>query len=216
MVDRNDKPFPILGRTAWCVLSQPESGQRRFLDDTLAHGHNAIEVSAICHWAAGNHAPFNGEMEMPFVRRLDGSKWDGKLEFRHISSEGPDLLSPNERYWQYLDRFLARCEKRGIVVFLFPAYLGYDFKDQGWGRELVANGPERTEAYGAWFARRYKDRKNIVWMLLGDFGTFNAAQRTAEAALIRGLKGVAGQRSIHYTAESFSGENANGTKRTGY
>lgn len=209
LVDQRNTPFPILGRTAWCVISQPESGYGKFLENTLAHGHNAIEVSALCHWPMGNHPPFNGEREQPFLRRLNGEAWDGKLEFRDIRTEGPDLLTPNENYWRYLDTFLARCEREGVVVFLFPAYLGYDFKEQGWGQELIANGPEKTEAYGAWFATRYRQRKNLIWMLLGDFGKFNAIQRTAEAALIRGLKSVPGQQSILYTAESFSGENAN-------
>ncbi len=156
----------------------------------------------------GNHPPFNGEMELPFRKTLGGGSWDGHLVFKKIKEEGPDLLTPNESYWRFLDEFLTRCEARGIVVFLFPAYVGYDFREQGWGQELLANGPEKVEAYGAWFAQRYRQQKNLVWMLLGDFGKFDASQKAVEAALIKGLKRVPGQQSIHYTAESFSGENA--------
>jgi hypothetical protein len=75
-------------------------------------------------------------------------------------------------------------------------------------KELVANGPERVSAYGVWIASRYKNRKNIVWMLLGDMGKFNAEQKTAEAALIKGLKSVTDQQSVQYSAESFSGQNS--------
>ncbi|HNR06672.1 MAG TPA: hypothetical protein PKM27_05095 [Saprospiraceae bacterium] len=42
LVDRKNKPFPILGRTAWCILSQPEKAYRKFVENTLAHGHNAF------------------------------------------------------------------------------------------------------------------------------------------------------------------------------
>jgi hypothetical protein len=45
-------------------------------------------------------------------------------------------------------------------------------------------------------------------MLLGDMGKFNEEQKIAEQALIDGLKSIPGQQSIHYTAESHSGENA--------
>src|SRR5690606_31954793 len=75
-------------------------------------------------------------------------------------------------------------------------------------KELVANGKKKTTAYGAWVAERYKHRKNIVWMLLGDMGEFNEEQRIAEQALIDGLKSVKDQQSVLYTAESHSGQNA--------
>jgi hypothetical protein len=134
--------------------------------------------------------------------------WDGMLTYEKFPEDAPDFLTPNEKYWEYLDQFIRYCESKQIVVFMFPAYLGYAGQEQGWMKELVANGPEKIHAYGAWVANRFKERTNIVWMLLGDMGEFNDEQRTAEAALIAGLKSVSGQRSTQYTAESFSGQNA--------
>ena len=208
LVDQNDQPFPILGRTAWFIISQPESGYKKFLDNSIEHGHNAIEMAVITHWPMGNHSPFNGNGDMPFLKRLNGKDWDGKLTYSSIKNEAPDLLAPNERYWEFVDHFLSYCESKGILVFMFPGYVGYNGEEQGWMKELVANGVERTKAYGEWIANRYKNRKNIVWMLLGDMGKFNEEQRNAEAALIRGLKTVQHQQSVHYTAESYSGQNA--------
>ena len=208
LVDQKNKPFPILGRTAWFIISQPVSGYKKFIDNTIEHGHNSIEMAVITHWPMGNHAPFNGRGDMPFVKRLNGLDWDGKLTYNDIKTEGPDLQTPNEKYWAYVDDFLAHCELKGIIVFMFPGYVGYAGEEQGWMKELVANGATKTEAYGAWIATRYKNRKNIVWMLLGDMGKFNKEQRDAEAALIKGLKSVQGQQSVQYTAESYSGQNA--------
>ena len=68
LVDQANKPFPILGRTAWFIISQPEEGYKKFIENTLAHGHNAIEFAVITHWPTGNHAPFNGEGELPFLK----------------------------------------------------------------------------------------------------------------------------------------------------
>lgn len=208
LVDQNQKPFPILGRTAWFILSQPEIGYKKFIENSLKHKFNAIEFAAITHWPMGNHAPFNGEGEIPFLKCLNGKDWDGTLTYDSMKKDIPDLLTPNEKYWAFVDHFLEYCESKGILVFMFPAYLGYDGAEQGWMKELVVNGTQKTEAYGAWIANRCKDRKNIVWMLLGDFGNLNKEQQFVEKALIRGLKSVNGQQSIHYSAESYSGENA--------
>lgn len=208
LVDQRNNPFPILGRTAWFIISQPEKGYQQFIENTLAQGHNAIEFAVITHWPTGNHAPFNGEGEMPFLKRLNGSDWDGKLTYQSLSQEAPDLTSPNEKYWRFVDKFLSYCESKGLLVFMFPAYVGYNGEEQGWMKELVANGKEKSRAYGAWIANRYKARKNIVWMLLGDMGKFNDEQKMAEQALIDGLKSVKNQQSVQYTAESHSGENA--------
>ena len=207
LVDQQNKPFPILGRTAWFAISLTEEGYKKFLANSIAHGCNAIEVSIMTHWPMGNHAPFNGRGDIPFTKRLNGADWDGKLLYNQISNEAPDLLMPNEKYWNYIDEFLSYCESQGVLVFMFPAYVGYDGKEQGWMQELLANGTKRTETYGAWIATRFKNRKNLVWMLLGDMGKFTPEQKAVEAALIRGLKSVHGQ-SVEYSAEASSGMNA--------
>ncbi|MEP7319822.1 MAG: DUF4038 domain-containing protein, partial [Panacibacter sp.] len=209
LADQKNKPFPILGRTAWFIISQPDSGYKKFIDNTIAHGHNSIELSVITHWPMGNRAPYNASGDAPFLKCLNGNNWNGKLTYTNLKTEAPDLLTPNENYWKHVDEILAYCELKGILVFMFPGYVGYasENEEQGWMKELVANG-ERTELYGAWIATRYKERKNITWMLLGDKGKYTEAQATAEAALIKGLKSVRGQQSVQYSAESNSGENA--------
>ena len=208
LVDQANKPFPILGRTAWCIISQSEKGYKKFIDNTVSHEHNAIEFAVIAHWPIGNHPPFNGEGELPFLKTLNGSHWDGNLKYSSANKEAPDFTTPNEKYWRYVDKFLSYCAKRGVLVFMFPAYVGYEGQEQGWMKEMVANGKEKSMAYGAWIANRYKQQRNIVWMLLGDMGKFNEEQRLAEQALIDGLKSVKNQQSTQYTAESHSGENA--------
>src|SRR6476620_12005494 len=97
---------------------------------------------------------------------------------------------------------------QNIVVFFFPCYVGYEGGEQGWFQELVANGPEKSKAYGAWIANRYKNQNNIVWMLLGDMGKgFTPQQKAAENGLITGLKSVKGL-SIEYSAEASHGQTA--------
>ncbi|HMG89202.1 MAG TPA: hypothetical protein VK589_04055, partial [Chryseolinea sp.] len=40
LIDQKDKPFPILGRTAWFMISQSVPDYKYFLDNTLAKGYN--------------------------------------------------------------------------------------------------------------------------------------------------------------------------------
>lgn len=208
LMDQKHKPFPILGRTSWFVISLSESDYRFYIDNCISLGYNSIEMHVLNHDPRGNHPPFNANGDLPFVKRLDGKPWDGSLTYSDKFREAPDLTTPNEKYWSFVDDFLAYCESRGIAVFFFPAYLGYPGSNQGWMQELAANGSERSRAYGEWVARRYRKQTNLVWMLLGDIGDFSAEEKSVEAMLIRGLKGVKGQRSVQYTAESKSGENA--------
>jgi hypothetical protein len=208
LVDADKKPFPILGRTSWCIITQPGQAYHQYIDNTVGHGYNAIEVSILVHWPFVNHPPFNGRNDAPFDKRLDGTPWKGSLVYKDTLAEAPDLTTPNEHYWSFVDTFLNYCESKGVVVLMFPAYVGYDGGDQGWMQELLANGTEKVKKYGAWIAERYKNQKNIIWMLLGDQGKFTPKQVEAEAALIAGLKSVAGQQSTHYSAESYSGQNS--------
>jgi hypothetical protein len=216
LVDKDGKPFPILGRTSWCIITQPEEGYRQYVENTVGHGYNAIEVSILVHWPFVNHPPFNGHHDAPFEKRLDGASWNGSLVYKDTLAEAPDLTTPDERYWSYVDTFLNYCESKGVIVLMFPAYVGWEGGDQGWMQELLANGPERVKQYGAWIAKRYINQKNIVWMLLGDQGKFTPKQVEAEAALIAGLKSVQGQQSSHYSAESFSGQNSVDQKDFGH
>ncbi len=66
----------------------------------------------------------------------------------------------------------------------------------------LVNGVKKTQAYGSWIAEQYKNQKNLVWMLLGDMGTFTPEQKNAESAFITGLKSVPDQQSTHYNAEA--------------
>jgi hypothetical protein len=160
LVDRQNKPFPILGRTSWSIISQSPEGYKAYIENTLAHGFNAIEMAGIFHWKDSNHPPFNGAGDFPFVKRLNGAAWDGSLAYKDTATDAPDFTTPNEKYWQYVDTFLNYCQSKGILVLFFPAYVGYPNTDQGWMTELLANGPQKIHDYGKWIAARYALMRN--------------------------------------------------------
>ena len=64
---------------------------------------------------------------------------------------------------------VAAAGRRGISVWLCPAYLGWDGGDEGFFKEIVPAGPDALRNYGRFVGARFKDLHNIVWMLGGDF-----------------------------------------------
>jgi hypothetical protein len=182
LVDQNDTPFPIMGRTAWFVVSLSVDDYHTFIDDTAARGFDAIELHVVNHDPRGNNPPFNGNGDLPFLNRLNGTSWNGSLNYSNINSEAPDFTTPNEPYWSFVDGFLSYCESKGILVSLFPAYAGFLGGEQGWMQELVANGPTRMQSYGAWIATRYQNQKNLVWMMAGTWVTSTPRRPTWRVA----------------------------------
>jgi hypothetical protein len=207
LVDAAGRPFPILGRSSWLVASLSAADQEIYFADCQRHGYTTLEFSLINHDPRGHRVPFDDRGDAPFLKSLDGRPWDGKLAGKPPEA-GPDFTTPNERYWERIDALLKRCESHGLLALVFPAYVGYNGDtDQGWMKEMVANGPDRMRAYGAFVARRYRDQPNVVWMLGGDFGEFDGRQAAVERALIDGLVrgapgGVPKLRSAEWSSES--------------
>ena len=79
LLDANDKPFVLRGRTAWHVLSLPPKDAVQLLDDTASKGFNAIEIKGIIHDKNGNNPAFAGNGQLPFHRRLVGTQYDGSF-----------------------------------------------------------------------------------------------------------------------------------------
>ena len=98
----------------------------------MSRGYNAIELQAITHdHARANHPPFDGSGNPPFLNRLNGANWDGSLKYSNITSDAPDMTTPNEAYWLQIDSLVSYCERNGMLMLLFPAYLGYNGGAEG-------------------------------------------------------------------------------------
>lgn len=213
LVGADAAPRPILGRTSWQIISATAATYQSYLTDTVAKGFNAIEMNAIYHWPGSSMngitgaptPPVAGNGSLPFTNRLDGAAFTGALTYSNINTQAPDFSTPNETYWVYLDTLLNYCASQGILVLMFPSYVGYNATDQGWMAEMVANGATKMQTYGAFIANRYKTYKNIVWMLGGDKGTapnlFTTAEKAVEQAMITGIQSVTGQLSTNFSAE---------------
>lgn len=95
---------------------------------------------------------------------------------------GPGRLdSLNEAWWAYLDEYVAKCAQRNMYVGLT---LGW------WGLATDHSAAELYD-YGRWVGHRYRNDNNIVWLTLGEAGSYSRKDTLASdklAALVRGIR----------------------------
>lgn len=79
------------------------------------------------------------------------------------------LDTPNERYFEYLDRILDMAEEYGFYVLLLPVW-GQLVVGENWSGEIFDKTVTADNAYryGKWIGERYRERENILWCLGGD------------------------------------------------
>ncbi len=166
LVDRSGLPFLIHGEAAWSLILQPSFEDAiRYLDDRRVKGINTLLINLVEH-KASSHAPNDAEGHPPFT------------------TPG-DFGTPNEAYFAHADAVLAEAEKRGMLVLLEPAYMGYQEARKAGTRIWWRVALQKLEGYGRYVADRLKNRANIVWVLGGDFNPPEQATLNAVAAGIR-------------------------------
>ena len=150
LIDQKGEPFLVVGDTAWSLIAQlSDEDIDRYLDDRQRRGFNSIIVNLIEHRFSSN-APMTRAGLAPFTRTGDFS-------------------TPNPDYFDFAHNVISKANDRGIVVWLFPAYLGYGGGDDGFFQEMKASGRESLRSYGRFVGKRFKDLPNIVWVMGGDF-----------------------------------------------
>lgn len=141
--------------------------------------------------------------------------------YTSISTQAPDCTFVNNSYWLVVEQILDAAASNGLAMFVWPGYLGFNNTDEGWINEMVLwdsvigaggftgqsfadNTKSKMWNYGAWLAARWKNYPHIVWMMGGDYGSgshpLTTAQRAAVVSLVAGMKSVAGQQSLLWSA----------------
>jgi hypothetical protein len=166
--DGDGKPFLVVGDTAWSLVAQlGEDNIVRYLDDRARRGFNAIIVNLIEHKFA-SHAPAKLDGTQPFLKP-------------------GDFTQPNPAYFDFAHRAVEQAQRRGISVWLFPAYLGWKGGDEGFFNEIAPAGPAALRQYGRFVGEHFKDLPNIIWTIGGDFA-LSPANRWTGNELAAGLR----------------------------
>jgi len=150
LVDAQGKPFFVHGEAAWSAIANlSEADATTYLDDLAGRGFNAVMVSLIEHKFSAR-PPANALGVKPF----------SGVAFQS---------SPSSAYLDHARWFIRESTKRGIVLFINPAYLGFQGGDEGWQQDLEAASVASAKAWGTFVGSSLAQETNVVWHLFGDF-----------------------------------------------
>jgi hypothetical protein len=148
VVDRNAKPFLLIGDTAWSLfVALSDSDADVYLENRKQHGFTAVLANLIEHKYAAN-APADFYGFTPFTEQT--------------------FTTPREAYFAHVDYIVKSAAEKGIAVFLFPLYLGFECNSEGWCAEVHNATISDMTAWGQYVGNRYTNYDNIVWVIGGD------------------------------------------------
>lgn len=185
--DQSGVPFLVVADAGWELVTQITDAQAiTYLDDRMAKGFNAVEIRVIGHSIQKN-APNDYYNNAPFT--------NGQT----------DWSVRNEAYWRRVDTIVSAAKDRGMVVLMFPSYLGYGCGSEGWCADMLSQTNSTMSDYGTWIGARYAAYGNIIWMRGGDADCVryrNACAR--DAAMGSGVR--AGFPGALFSVEPYSGQ----------
>jgi Protein of unknown function (DUF4038)/Putative collagen-binding domain of a collagenase len=171
LVDQSNKPFRIQGDSAQSLIANlTYSEADTYLSNRQAKGFNTVNINLLEHKFAIN-APANRSGDVPFIR--------------------PGVFStPNEAYFAFGDSIIDLAASKGMLVSLAAMYLGYGGGDEGWWEALISGANTQAVCYnfGSYIGNRYKNRKNILWVIGGDY--MPPAGSEGEARLHKFMEGI--------------------------
>ena len=146
LVDESGRPFFWLGDTGWELFHRLTYAEaKKYLSIRAGQGYTVIQAVVLAEFD-GLHTPnANG----------------------HIPLQNDDPLRPNEPYFLFVDSIIDLAASYGLYIAVLPTWGDKLFKNTwGTGPEIFNRG--NAKGYGQWIANRYKNRKNIIWVMGGD------------------------------------------------
>lgn len=165
---RDGKPFFWMGDTGWELFHRLDRDQASYyLKRRAEQGFTVIQAVVLAEFD-GLHTP-NPYGDLPLL------------------NDNPN--TPNEAYFKHVDYIIDKAAEYNLVIGLLPTWGDKIFKDN-WGTGPVIFNEENAKNYGRWLAQRYKDKKNIIWILGGDRNPRNEADvaiwRSMAAGIVEG------------------------------
>jgi len=191
LVDSNMRPLRIQGEAAWSLIANLTYAEAdEYLSNRREKGFNTVLVNLIEHRYAqagkGSNlkgVPANRAGALPFMRKEGGGPYDGTWGTA-------DFSTPNEAYFAFADSIIDLTGQKGMLVNLAPMFLGFNGKEAGWWADLTNGANTQSVAYnfGRYVGQRYKSRKNVIWIIGGDY--FPPAGSEGEARLLKFMQGI--------------------------
>lgn len=170
LVYENGKPFFYLGDTAWELFHRLTLKEAEvYMENRRKKGFTVLQAVIL--------AELNG---------IDGPNAMGHKPMR---DHDPSKL--NENFFRDIDAFIKLAESKGLYIGLLPTWGDKLFKST-WGKGPEIFNESNAREYGKFLGNRYKDQKNIIWILGGDRNPRNAKDVAVWRAMGDGIAEGAG------------------------
>lgn len=165
LVKADGTPFFWLGDTAWELFHRLNREQAtQYLSNRAEKGFTVIQAVALAE--------------------LDGLNTPNPYGDKPLLNNDP--ATPNEAYFKHVDFIVDKAAELGLFIGLLPTW-GDKLSKEGWGVGPEIFTAENARTYGQWIGARYKDRKNIVWILGGDRNPRNDQDVAVWRAMAEGI-----------------------------
>ncbi len=143
---KEGKPFFWLGDTAWELFHRLDREEASYyLQKRAAQGFTVIQAVAL--------AEFDG-LNVP-------------NKYRELALKNNDPNTPNEAYFSHVDFVINKAAELNLTIAFLPTW-GDKLWKQTWGKGPEVFNTDNAKNYGKWLGERYKNAKNIIWVLGGD------------------------------------------------
>lgn len=162
LIDAEGKPFFWLGDTAWELFHRLDrEDAEMYLRNRANKGFTVVQAVVLAE--------------------LDGLNVPNAYGDKPLLNNDP--TTPNEAYFRHVDYIVDKAASLGIQIGMLPTWGDKVFKDT-WGKGPEIFEETNAKVFGRWLSQRYKDRKNIIWIIGGDR---NPRANTTDAAVWRAM-----------------------------
>ena len=146
IVTKDGKPFFWMGDTGWELFHRlNKQDAETYFKKRSEQGFTIIQAAVLAE-LDGLHKP-NANGDIPLIN--------------------DDPTKPNEPYFKYVDTIIDLAAKHNLYIALLPTWGDKVFKNT-WGVGPEIFNTSNAYTYGKWIGKRYKNRRNIIWVIGGD------------------------------------------------
>jgi hypothetical protein len=171
---KDGKYFFWLGDTGWELfhrLNREEANQ--YLKRRSEQGFTVIQAVVLAEFD-GLHTP-NAYGNTPLMN--------------------DDPTKPNEKYFEHVDYIIDKAASYNLNIGLLPTWGDKVFKSN-WGTGPEIFNVNNAREYGKWMGNRYKDKKNIIWILGGDRNPRNESDAAIWRSMAAGIMEATNKKAV--------------------
>jgi hypothetical protein len=158
--------------TYWLLGWKDEKIIEQAVDRLSSYGINRIRVAINGRAHGGSRWNEHNVVESEkFTFKLNPwlAKRPDDLDFPEF-----DVTRPEVGHWQKLDRLIARCREKGIIVSIIFYVDGLDHACDPFKKENMGN--ENEQLYYSYAAARYSAYENIMWDIANEYHLFRTPE----------------------------------------